>query len=131
MTRKKYEKDTHLDRFSDDEPSDDEEDVETGFYDEDIARENLYKFINEYGKPSWIKHYISADFLLELVLSYDIDYYQNDHLRFRWETEEDMDLLREDIFEMIEMCAFEPTYDHIQTIFCAMLTERAKFYILC
>jgi len=130
MTRKKYAEDTFDDRYSDIESSSDEEEIDVGFYDEDVAWKNIYDYINEYGTPTWMKHYIPAEFLLELILSYDIDYYPVDHLRFSFETNEDLNDLRENIYDMIEMCAVKPTLDHIETVLCAMLTERAKFYVI-
>ncbi len=132
MTRKKYSPDTYIAWESSEDESSEDEFEDVSYYNEDIAWENLHSLLSESTLPSWLHNYIDADFVLDLILDGKINYYPCEHLYFQWETEDDLDDLRDTIVEMIECTGYNmktlDDLDRMYTIFCALMDERSKYF---
>jgi hypothetical protein len=127
MTRKKYTPDDVIDFPSSSSESESEDEEE--YYDEDVAWQNVSNFLNEHGKPNWLK-YICPTYMFESILDAATDKKTYTHLMLKSETEEDMNILREYIDDMVNMCGFVADNDHIESLLFSLLDERSKYLIV-
>ena len=127
MTRKKYTPDDIIDFPSSSSESESEDEEE--YYDEDVAWQNVSNFLNEHGKPNWLK-YICPTYMFESILDASTDKKTYTHLMLKSETEEDMNILREYINDMVHMCGFVADKDHVESLLFSLLDERSKYLIV-
>lgn len=129
MTRKKYDADDVVDYPSSSSEDESEEEYESP-YDEDVAWDNLSRFIHQPENPNWLKNYIDPSFMLDLILSGNYAEKPLRHLMLKSETLEDLTHFLYLINEMVTICGFRCNQSQLKGMLYSMLSERAKYLVV-
>lgn len=129
MTRKKYDVDDVVDFPSSSSEDESEEEYESP-YDEDVAWDNLSRFINQPENPEWLKNYIDPSFMLDLILSGNYNEKPLRILMLKSETREDLNHYLYLINEMVTICGFKCEQGHLKGMLHTMFVERSKYLIV-
>ena len=136
MTRKKYDRDYEGEAINEvygkgDESSDDGEEDEEEPYD---PWEELDTFIHQEIRhiysASWISKWFDATDIMELSQAKtDMEaIYKIKNYLFPFETAEDVNILLDLVWYMLEICRIEPRGPQLYTVALELLAERTKWY---
>ena len=130
MTRKKYDVDDVVDFPESSSSDEDSEEEYESPYNEDVAWDNLSRFIRQPENPEWLKKFIDPSFMLDLILSGNYTEKPLRHLMLKTETLEDLKHFTYLINEMVMICGFKCNQSQLKGMLYSMFVERAKYLVV-
>ena len=129
MPRKKYDVDDVVDFPESSSEEESEEEYESP-YNEDVAWDNLSRFIRQPENPEWLKKFIDPSFMLDLILSGNYTEKPLRPLMLKTETLEDLKHFTYLINEMVTICGFRCDQSQLKGMLYSMFLERSKYLIV-